>query len=47
LRHIDGRIITLLGVMHILGLARNLIFVRKIDDARINIKFEKETCNML
>jgi hypothetical protein len=29
LRLIDGRIITLLGVLHILGLAKNLISVAK------------------
>jgi hypothetical protein len=29
----DGRIITLLGVLHILKLARSLISVSKLDDA--------------
>jgi hypothetical protein len=32
LRLIDGRIRTLPGVLHIPGLARNLIFVSKMDD---------------
>jgi hypothetical protein len=28
-------------------LARNLIFVRKMDDARVKIIFEKENCRMV
>jgi hypothetical protein len=47
LRLIYGRIRTLLGVLHIPGLARNLIFVRKMDDAGIKTIFEKETCRMV
>jgi hypothetical protein len=35
LRLIDGRIRTLLDVMHIPRLAINLIYVSKIDDARV------------
>jgi hypothetical protein len=44
LRLIDGRIRTLPSVLHIPGLARNLIFVSKMDDARVKTIFEKETC---
>jgi hypothetical protein len=47
MRLIDGRIITLLGVLHILGLARNLIFVSKMDDVGVKTIFEKETCKMV
>jgi hypothetical protein len=47
LRCIDGRIRTLPSVFHIPGLARNLIFVRKMDDARVKTIFEKETCRMV
>ena len=47
MRLIDGRIRTLPGVLHIPGLARNLIFVRKMDDARVKSVFEKETCRMV
>jgi hypothetical protein len=47
LRLIDGRIRTLPGVLHIPGLARNLIFVRKMDDAGVKTIFEKETCRMV
>jgi hypothetical protein len=47
LRLIDGRIRTLPGVLHILGLAKNLIFVRKMDDAGVKIIFEKETYRMV
>jgi hypothetical protein len=47
LRIIDGRIRTLLGVLHILGLARNFIYVRKMDHAWVKIIFEKETCRMV
>ena len=36
------RIRTLPGVLHILALARNLIFVRKLDDAGVKIVFEKD-----
>jgi hypothetical protein len=35
LKLIDGRIRTLPGVLHILGLARNLISVSKMDDAEV------------
>jgi hypothetical protein len=47
LRLIDGRIITLPSVLHILGLSRNLIYVRKMDDAGVKTIFEKETCRMV
>jgi hypothetical protein len=47
LRLIDGRIIKLLVVLHIPGLARNLIYVSKMDDAGVKIIFEKETCTMV
>jgi hypothetical protein len=47
LRLIDGRIITLPGVLHIPGLARNLIYVRKMVDPRVKKIFEKETCKMV
>jgi hypothetical protein len=43
LRLIDGRIRTPPGILHIPGLARNLIFVRKMDDAGVKTVFEKET----
>jgi hypothetical protein len=43
----DGTIRTLLGVLHILGLARNLIFVSKMDDASVKTMFENETCRMV
>jgi hypothetical protein len=42
LRLIDGRISTLPDVLHIPGLARNLISVRKMDDAGVNKVFEKK-----
>jgi hypothetical protein len=44
---IDGRIKTLPGVLHVPGLARDLIFVRKMDDAGVKTIFEKETCRMV
>jgi hypothetical protein len=47
LRLIDGRIITLFGVLHIPGLARNLISVRKMDDVGVRIVFEKENYRMV
>jgi hypothetical protein len=47
LRLIDGRIRTLIGVLHILYLARNLIYVIKMDDAGVKTIFEKETCRMV
>jgi hypothetical protein len=47
LRLIDGRIRTVPGVMHIPGLARNLIYVSKMDDAGVKPIFEKETCRMV
>ena len=42
-----GRVRTLLGVLHILELARNLISVSKLDDAGIKTMFEKDTCKMV
>jgi hypothetical protein len=47
LRFIYGRIITLPGILHIPGLARNFIYVRKIDDAGVKTILEKETCKMV
>ena len=43
----DGRIIKLLGVLHILGLTTNLISVRKMDNVGVKTMFEKETCRMV
>ena len=42
-----GRIRTLLGVFHILALARNLIYVNKMYDAGVKIVFKKYTCKMV
>jgi hypothetical protein len=47
LRLIDGRFRTLSGVLYILGLARNLIYVRKMDDGGVKTIFEKETYRMV
>jgi hypothetical protein len=41
LRLIDGRIRTPPSALHMLGLARNFISVRKMDDAWVKIVFEK------
>eukprot|EP00253_Pinus_taeda_P011440 PITA_11440 len=41
-----GRVRTL-GVLHIPTLARNLIFVSKLDDAGVKTVFEKDTCKMV
>ena len=38
-----GRIITLLGVLYIPSLTKNIIFVRNIDDASVRTVFEKDT----
>jgi hypothetical protein len=43
----DGRIRTLLGVLHIPKLARSLISVSKLDDARVDTIFGKGTCKMV
>eukprot|EP00253_Pinus_taeda_P031967 PITA_31967 len=42
-----GRFRTLPGVLHILALARNLIFISKLDDAGVKIVFEKDTYKMV
>jgi hypothetical protein len=47
LRMIYGRIRKLPSVLHIQGLARNLIYVRKMYDAGVKQIFEKETCRMV
>eukprot|EP00253_Pinus_taeda_P006698 PITA_06698 len=43
----SGRVRTLLGVLHIPALARNLISVSKLDDAGVKTMFEKDTCKMV
>jgi hypothetical protein len=47
LRLINGRIRTQFGVLHIPGLVRNLISIRKMDDAGVKTIFEKETYRMV
>ena len=47
MRLIDGRIKTLPSVLHIPGMAKNLIFVSKMEDAGVKTIFEKETCRMV
>eukprot|EP00253_Pinus_taeda_P007299 PITA_07299 len=42
-----GRVRTLPGVLHIPALAKNLIFVRKLDDAGVKTVFKKDTCKMV
>jgi hypothetical protein len=43
----DGRIRTLPGVLHIPKLARSLISVSNLDDARVDTVFGKGTCKMV
>jgi hypothetical protein len=43
----DGRIRTLLGVLHIPKLARSLISVSKLDDVGLDIVLGKGTCKMV
>jgi hypothetical protein len=47
LRLIDGRIRTMFGVLHILALAKILIYVGKMDDTGIKTIFENETYRMV
>ena len=35
------------GVMHILGFSKNLIYISNMNDAGVNVMFEKYTCNMV
>ena len=42
-----GRVRTLLSVLHIPELARNLISVSKLDEAGVKTVFEKDTCKMV
>eukprot|EP00253_Pinus_taeda_P009586 PITA_09586 len=42
-----GRVKTLPGVLHIPALAKNPIFVSKLDDAGVKTVFEKDTYNMV
>ena len=42
-----GRVRILLGVLHILALDKNLISVRKLDDAGVKIVCEKDTYKMV
>ena len=43
----DGRIRTLLGVLHIPKLSRSLIYVSKLDDAGVDTILGKGTCKMV
>jgi hypothetical protein len=47
LRLIYGSIRILHGVLHIPGLARNLISISRLDDVGVKTIFEKETCRMV
>ena len=42
-----GRVRTLLGVLHIPTLAKNLIFVRTLDDSGVKTVFEKDAYKMV
>eukprot|EP00253_Pinus_taeda_P031414 PITA_31414 len=42
-----GRVRTLPGVLHIAALAKNLIFVRMLDDVGVKIVFENDACKMV
>eukprot|EP00253_Pinus_taeda_P033236 PITA_33236 len=42
-----GRIRTILGVLHIPTLARNMISISKMDDAGVKTVFEKDTCKLV
>ena len=43
----DGRIETLFVVLHILDLAKNLIFVSEMSDASVHTIFEKYICKII
>jgi hypothetical protein len=43
----DGRSRTLPGVLHIPGLARNLIYFSKMSDAGVHTLFQKDSCKMV
>ena len=43
----DSRVKTLPGVLHILGLAKNFLFISKMSDAGIQVIFNKESCKMV
>ena len=47
MRLINGRIRTLSGVLHIPGMAINLISISKMEDAGVKTIFEKGTCRMV
>ena len=42
-----GRVRTLSVVLHIPALARNLIFISKLDDVGVKTVFKKDTCKMV
>jgi hypothetical protein len=43
----DGRTRTLLGVIFISGLERNIIYINKMSDARVHTLFQNDTCKMV
>ena len=43
----DGRRGALSVVLHIPGLAQNIIFVSRMSDVGMHIVFEKDTCKMV
>jgi hypothetical protein len=42
----NGRSRALLGVLHILSFARNMISINKMSDAGVHTLFQKDTCKM-
>jgi hypothetical protein len=43
----DWRKRTLLGVIHIRGLAGNMTYVSKMSDVGVHTLFQKDSCNMV
>lgn len=43
----DGRVKTIDNVVHILGVAINLLFVSMLNDSRVHVTFDKSGCRMV
>ena len=43
----DGRRRSLLGVLHIIGLEIDFIFISKMSDVSVHTIFEKDSCKMV
>ena len=47
IKFLDGQVKGINGVMHILGLARNLLSISMLNDVGVQVIFSKDGCKMM